>query len=146
MQTLKKLFFAEICCKFLTFLGFLQQKTLKMTISTSVWRVQHPNAGQNIQHRGHFICSKYVPKRSKITKRSKMPMPNNLIIFYVPKIANLDYFNFGLILSSQVQQLYYNTNRCRTEEIRPSPLSICRQKKIKYAWCCSWMTYNLFCF
>ena len=30
-------------------LYFFAEKTLKMTISTSVWRVQHPNADQNIQ-------------------------------------------------------------------------------------------------
>ena len=33
-------------------LNLLKQKTLKITISTSVWGAgaQHPNAGQNIQH------------------------------------------------------------------------------------------------
>ena len=30
---------------------FYSQKTLKMTISTSVWHAHHPNAGQNIQQR-----------------------------------------------------------------------------------------------
>ena len=38
------LFFAEFCCKILAFLRFFAGKTLKMTNSTSVWRVQHPNA------------------------------------------------------------------------------------------------------
>ena len=58
-------FFAKICFKFLAFLKcFAQkvfctksvlhkkcfaQKVLKMTISTSVWSAQHPNAGRNIQ-------------------------------------------------------------------------------------------------
>ena len=28
---------------------FFAEKTLKMTISTSVWSVQHPNASRNIQ-------------------------------------------------------------------------------------------------
>ena len=32
------------------FISFFAQKTLKMTILTSVWGVQHPNADQNIQH------------------------------------------------------------------------------------------------
>ena len=31
---------------------FFAQKTLKMTISTSVWSAQHPNAGPNIQQQG----------------------------------------------------------------------------------------------
>ena len=34
----------------LHFFGFLAQKMLKMNILTSVWGVQHPNAGRNIQH------------------------------------------------------------------------------------------------
>ena len=34
-------------------------------------------------------------------------------------------FYFGPILSSQVQQLHFNTNRSRTEEIRAGPCSIC---------------------
>ena len=47
---LKNMFFAEICCKFLAFLSCFAEKTLKMTILTSVWNAQHPNTGQNIQH------------------------------------------------------------------------------------------------
>ena len=43
--------FEEICCKFLAFLKKKRVKTLKMTISTSVWSAQHLNAGQNIQQR-----------------------------------------------------------------------------------------------
>ena len=43
------MFFAKICCKFLAFFSFFAEKTLKMTISTSVWSAQHPNAGRNIQ-------------------------------------------------------------------------------------------------
>ena len=35
------------------FFNFLAQKMLNMTISTSNWGAQHPNAGQNIQHAGH---------------------------------------------------------------------------------------------
>ena len=46
---LKNVFFAKFCCKFLAFFSFFAEKTLKMTISTSVWSAQHPNAGQNIQ-------------------------------------------------------------------------------------------------
>ena len=48
----KKQFFAKFYSKFATFLcffSFLEQKTLKMMISTSVCSVQHLNAGQNIQ-------------------------------------------------------------------------------------------------
>ena len=33
---------------------------LKMTISASVWVVQHPNAGQNIQHLGTDFISLYT--------------------------------------------------------------------------------------
>ena len=49
MQTLKNMFFAKFSCKFLAFFHFLPLKTLKMTMLTSVWSAQHPNAGQNIQ-------------------------------------------------------------------------------------------------
>ena len=49
MQNKKKLFLAEICCKFLAFFWVFAAKMLKMTISTSVWSAQHPNAGRNIQ-------------------------------------------------------------------------------------------------
>ena len=45
MQTLKNLFFAKICNKFLAFFRFFAAKTLKMTLSTSIWSEQHPNAG-----------------------------------------------------------------------------------------------------
>ena len=46
-----KRFLAEFCikCQFFTFFSFLAQKILKITIMTSVWGAQHPNAGQNIQ-------------------------------------------------------------------------------------------------
>ena len=42
--------FAANLLKFLAFFRFFAAKTLKITISTSVWRAQHPNAGRNIQH------------------------------------------------------------------------------------------------
>ena len=48
---IKKNCFAKFCSKFVTFLCFLSffaWKMLKMTISTSVWHAEHPNAGQNI--------------------------------------------------------------------------------------------------
>ena len=48
----KNPFFAKFGAKFVTFLhffSFLTQKIMKMTIMTSVWDVQHPNASQNIQ-------------------------------------------------------------------------------------------------
>ena len=38
----------QISCFFRFFAAFAA-KTLKMTISTSIWSAQHPNAGQNIQ-------------------------------------------------------------------------------------------------
>ena len=41
--------FAEICCKLLAFFSFFAVNTLKMTVKTSVWSAQHPNAGRNIQ-------------------------------------------------------------------------------------------------
>ena len=41
---------AKFCCKFFAFLSFLPLKTLKKTISTSIWSAQHPNTGKNIQH------------------------------------------------------------------------------------------------
>ena len=37
-------------------------KMLKMTISTSVWSVQHPNTGQNIQQYLHQNSSKHCNK------------------------------------------------------------------------------------
>ena len=37
---LKNMFFAKFCFKFLAFFSFLLLKTLKMTISTSVWNAQ----------------------------------------------------------------------------------------------------------
>ena len=45
----KNLFFCMILNQISVFFSF-SAKTLKMTISTSVWGVQHPNAGRNIQH------------------------------------------------------------------------------------------------
>ena len=51
--------YAKICCKWLVILKlFFATKMLKMTISTSVWSGQHPNAGQNIQqpYISNLIC------------------------------------------------------------------------------------------
>ena len=48
----KKFFLLNFAANLLFFIMFFQllaQKMLKMTISTSVWGVQHPNAGRNIQ-------------------------------------------------------------------------------------------------
>ena len=42
----KHFFFQNFAANFLLFC----RKTLKMTISTSVWRAQHPNAGRIMQH------------------------------------------------------------------------------------------------
>ena len=47
---LKKRVVCKILLQIFCFLSFLAQKMLKMTILTSIWSVQHPNAGQNIQH------------------------------------------------------------------------------------------------
>ena len=46
-------------CKFVAFLRLFEQKTLKMTISTSVWSAQHPNNGLNIQHMCIFFSVKF---------------------------------------------------------------------------------------
>ena len=50
VTTQKNLFLAKMCRKFLAFLIFFAEKMLKLTILTSFWGAQHPNAGQNIQH------------------------------------------------------------------------------------------------
>ena len=51
ISTSFKIFVAEFCSKFVTFLLFLlfSTKTLKMTILTSIWGAQHPNPGRNKQ-------------------------------------------------------------------------------------------------
>ena len=62
------MFFAKFCCTFLAFVGFLAQKTLKMTKSTSIWSAQHPNAGRNIQHLlscAHFYCKEKCSQMKK---------------------------------------------------------------------------------
>ena len=41
-----------------------------------------------------------------------------------PKIGKIGFFNFRPKLSSLVRQLQYNTDLCRTEEIRPGCFSI----------------------
>ena len=41
--------------KFVAFFSFFAEKTLKITISASVWGAQHPNAGQNIQQMVLFL-------------------------------------------------------------------------------------------
>ena len=51
-------FFAKFYSKFATSLHFfslLAQKMLKMAILTSVWGMQHPNAGQNIQQPDFYL-------------------------------------------------------------------------------------------
>ena len=48
----KNVFFRKILLQiFCFFKAFLPLKMLKMTLSTRVQSVQHPNAGQNIQHK-----------------------------------------------------------------------------------------------
>ena len=49
MQTQKTCFLQKFAENFLLFFSFFAEKTLKITISTSVLGAQHPNAGQNIQ-------------------------------------------------------------------------------------------------
>ena len=49
-QHKKTCFFYKILLQISCFFCFLPLKTLKITISTSVWSAQHLNAGQNIQH------------------------------------------------------------------------------------------------
>ena len=46
---ISKTCFFRILLQISCFFGVLQLKMLKMTISTSVWHAQQPNAGQNIQ-------------------------------------------------------------------------------------------------
>ena len=46
----KNCFFCLILNQISAFFSFAEQKKLKMTIWTSIWGVQHPNAGRNIQH------------------------------------------------------------------------------------------------
>ena len=45
---LKKHVFCKMLLQISGFFSFSAQKTLKITILTSVWTAQHPNAGQNI--------------------------------------------------------------------------------------------------
>ena len=45
----KHVFLQKFAANFLLFLSFFAEKMLRMTISTSVWTAQHPNAGRNIQ-------------------------------------------------------------------------------------------------
>ena len=62
VQTKKNIFCQTICPKFVTFLhflSFLSQKMLKMKISTSIWGLQHPNAGQNIQHLQSLLMASF---------------------------------------------------------------------------------------
>ena len=47
---LKKPVFCKNLLQISCFFSFFAAKTLKMTISTSVWIAQHPSAGQNMQH------------------------------------------------------------------------------------------------
>ena len=49
VQPLKNVCLANFAANFLLFFSFLAQKTLKMTILTSIGSAQHPNARQNIQ-------------------------------------------------------------------------------------------------
>ena len=49
----------HIFCFFL-FFSISAWKTLKMNISTSFWSVQHPNAGQNIQHELNLLPSSFL--------------------------------------------------------------------------------------
>ena len=46
--------------KFAPFFSILEQKMLKMTITTSVWGAQHQNASRNIQH---SINKQYIQPR-----------------------------------------------------------------------------------
>ena len=49
------------CKNFLQISCFFAEKTMKMTISTSKWSAQHPNAGPNIQQmflsQHHYLVS-----------------------------------------------------------------------------------------
>ena len=61
--------------KYVTFcvFSFSAQKTLKMTISTSVWGGKHPNAFQNIQHSAHFLLLRLQLTLCYIAKKCFCP-------------------------------------------------------------------------
>ena len=68
------------------FFCFLAQKTLKIYILTSVWSVQHPNTGQNIQHLflayniflpdHHWNLTHQRPRECSLCER-KQPQPGS---------------------------------------------------------------------
>ena len=67
------MFFVKCCCKFFTFLSissFLLLKTLKMHIQTSVLGVQHPNAGQNMQHSSGNLFKFWLEILSRLSVNS----------------------------------------------------------------------------
>ena len=39
-------------------------------------------------------------------------------ILYAPKVANLGFCNLGSILPSEVQQLHFITDKCKSEDLR----------------------------
>ena len=80
---LKNPFFAKFWIKLVTFLKFFcffAWKMQKMTISTSSWGAQHPNAGRNIQQHGQatflfsmiwYFCEKRVSAEDRHGCHSK---------------------------------------------------------------------------
>ena len=67
---LKKNIFCKILRNFFCFFEFFQlfcKKTLKMYISTSVWCVQYPNAGQNIHYLWTTEPPNYHPSFSSLS-------------------------------------------------------------------------------
>ena len=109
----KKHVFAKFSCKFLAFYSFLQLKMMKITISTSVWGAQHPNAGQNIQQlrvkftkkksttsaktSWHFSNVKFAQERKLII----VPLMNlilHLVLFFVKKRSSIFSVSFKTLL------------------------------------------------
>ena len=90
------MFLAKFCCKFLALFCFFAQKTLKMTILTSVWSAHHPNAGRNIQH----LCFSLIIIKSIINITSMVLL---LLILMINCIENWDVAHSVL--------LYHNFHR-----------------------------------
>ena len=57
---LKKRVFCKNLLQISCFFSFFAEKMLKMNISTSVWCVQNPNAGQNIQHLTYLVLGRWA--------------------------------------------------------------------------------------
>ena len=103
---------------------------------------QHQNFYQSVSHHVAVIKTMTTTTINQIQMKdyrltSTIRTQQNyyfLTYFTPPNIAKLFFVNFGPILSSQVRQLHYNTNRFRTEEIRLGCFSICQNDDRKSAF------------